>query len=411
MKQGYLSQYFKGVAVKKLSEVEINPAKSNQHEFNGVGDLKQLLGSEKRTFSAKCVYMIDIDEDPVFEDTSVTWYDARENHPTRTEWRLYFKSTQALSNCSVGDTLIICRNQDDSLLMIITEKDSTIERQMLWLFGIVASARPIFTVKSTLETEQDRLQFASRIILEKIGINNPAEDDNLLDVMLERFGGIFPNTKDFSAFARETAGDVNLLEDPDGTLLAWMEQEEILFRTLEKHLIADRLQQGFADNVEDFFTFSLSALNRRKARAGAAFENHVEFLFDQHGLHFSRTPMTENRKKPDFIFPDIDCYHNVSFPVDLLTMLGVKTTSKDRWRQICSEADKIDVKHLLTLEPSISVNQTNEMEAAKVQLVIPSEIKNTYTAQQQERILTVANFIDIVSEKQKHADMIPSVDS
>ena len=34
MKQGYLSQYFKGIAAKVLSAVEADYAKSNQHEFN-----------------------------------------------------------------------------------------------------------------------------------------------------------------------------------------------------------------------------------------------------------------------------------------------------------------------------------------------------------------------------------------
>ena len=40
MKQGHLSEYFTGVAVKRLSAVE---ASGNQHEFNGVGDLKKVL--------------------------------------------------------------------------------------------------------------------------------------------------------------------------------------------------------------------------------------------------------------------------------------------------------------------------------------------------------------------------------
>ena len=37
-----------------------------------------------------------------------------------------------------------------------------------------------------------------------------------------------------------------------------MEREEILFRTLEKHLLGDRLQKGFADDVDGFLAFSLA---------------------------------------------------------------------------------------------------------------------------------------------------------
>lgn len=54
MKQGYLSQYFKGIAVKRLSAVEVHPEKSHQHEFNGVGALAKVLGPAipKQKFNA-----------------------------------------------------------------------------------------------------------------------------------------------------------------------------------------------------------------------------------------------------------------------------------------------------------------------------------------------------------------------
>lgn len=51
------------------------------------------------------------------------------------------------------------------------------------------------------------------------------------------------------------------------------------------------------------------------------------------------------------------------FSIIACTMLGVKSTCKDRWRQVLSEAKRIDNKHLATLEPGISENQTAEMQA------------------------------------------------
>ena len=55
MKQGYLSQYFKGVASKKLSEVEVNPELSHQHEFNGVKNMMSIFGETegKRVVDSK----------------------------------------------------------------------------------------------------------------------------------------------------------------------------------------------------------------------------------------------------------------------------------------------------------------------------------------------------------------------
>ena len=46
----------------------------------------------------------------------------------------------------------------------------------------------------------------------------------------------------------------------------------------------------------------------------------------------------------------------------------VKSTCKDRWRQVLTEADRIEKKYLFTLEAAISNNQTDEMQAKNVQL-------------------------------------------
>jgi hypothetical protein len=81
-------------------------------------------------------------------------------------------------------------------------------------------------------------------------------------------------------------------------------------------------------------------------------------------------------------------------------MLGVKSTCKDRWRQVLAEADKIPSKHLLTLEAAISSNQTDEMQAKDLQLVLPSALHHTYSPAQQKWLMDVSAFIDLVRERQ-----------
>src|SRR5690349_12096745 len=83
MREGYLSQYFQGVAVKRLKPVEADRSASHQHEFNGTVQMKQLLGSDRRTFPARFFWFGDEEEDTEHIAAEVTWYDARENHPTR----------------------------------------------------------------------------------------------------------------------------------------------------------------------------------------------------------------------------------------------------------------------------------------------------------------------------------------
>lgn len=401
MLKGHLSQYFVDVAYKKLSAVEALAHCSNQHEFNGVGALKKIFGSERREYPATFIYLCDDDAEPIKDDGFLTWYDARENHPTRSEYRLYFPTTLVSINANENDLLVIARKPDDSLLVIVAEADSTIESQILWLFNAVDISHPGFSIKGEIESDQIKLEFASRYILEQIGITIEETSINYLDQMLAKFDGKFPPTRIFSDFARSTITEINpILDNPDEIIMAWIEREEILFRTLERHLIGDRLQEGFGTNVDEFISFSLSVQNRRKSRAGVALENHIENLFIQKNIQYSRTPITEGRAKPDFIFPNINEYHNKNYPTHNLTMLGVKSSCKDRWRQILPEAAKINQKHLFTLEPGISENQTNEMKDKLVQLILPTKIHETYNLLQQRWLMNLSDFIVLLRNKQ-----------
>lgn len=411
MKQGYLSQYFEGVALKRLSAVEADVIRSNQHEFNGVEALRNILGEPdgKSRFTAKFLYLTDHDDEPIIEDGFLTWYDARqkarvERGVNRFEYRLYFP-TNLVSQCAAaGDLLVIARRPDNTLLAIVAEKGTTIERQIMWLFGFADLTHPGFSIKSELETEQDRIGFAARVVLEQIGVEPEEEAPSFLDQMLERFKGGFPKTIEFSAYARSTLGDLSGRDDPDAVLVAWMEREEILFRTLEKHLLGEKLRSLTKAGIEDtepFIKLVQSALQRRKSRAGSALENHLEQIFTDHGVTYTRTGVTENNLKPDFIFPGIVHYHDPAFEQGLLTMLASKSTCKDRWRQILNEAVRIPNKHLLTLEPSISENQTSEMKSERVQLVLPRGLHATYTSAQQAWLMNVAAFTDLVRERQQ----------
>ncbi|MFN3592170.1 MAG: type II restriction endonuclease [Thermaurantiacus sp.] len=411
MKRGYLSQYFEGVALKRLSAVEADVTRSNQHEFNGVGSLRSILGESSGNvrFAAKFLYLSDQDDEPVIEDGFLTWYDARqkareERGVKRCEYRLYFPTNRVTQCAAEGDLLVIARRTDGGLLAIVAKKDTTIERQLMWLFGFSELTHPGFLVKSELETEQDRIGFAARVILEQIGIE-PEEEEapNYLEDMLDRFGGGFPKTAEFSAYARSKIPDVSSRDDPDAALVSWMEWEEILFRTLEKHLLGKELRNLINSGIEDiepFIRLVQGALQRRKSRAGSALENHLEQVFTDHGVTYTRSGVTENKLKPDFIFPGISDYHNADFPQERLTMLAAKSTCKDRWRQILNEAARIPVKHLLTLEPSISENQTKEMKENGVQLVLPRSLHQTYTEAQQGWLMDVKSFIKLVKKRQ-----------
>jgi hypothetical protein len=412
VKRGSLSEYFRGVAAKILSAVEADTGVSRQHELNGVAALKAILGSDKRTIPARFVRLADAEDSTASASGSLTWYDARENDPKRAaEYRLYFTTTPVSDLMQPGDLFVIGLRPDGSALCLTAEAGSTAANQLLWLFGIPRDGLKGFAVVDEEDADELELDYAARFILDEIGIEPEADPDldALLESVLRRFGPNFPSTKAFSEFAREKA-QLDPRDGPDEVLMAWMDVEEAAFRALERLLISERLKNGFGDatavDVDGFIAFSLGVQNRRKSRAGHALENHLEAVFQAHGIAYSRAAVTENKNKPDFLFPGVGEYRNATFPMGKLTMLAAKTSAKDRWRQILGEADRIPDKHLLTLEPGISENQTSEMKARRVTLVLPREIHYSYTQAQRSALMDVESFIDLVAERQRDSSSI-----
>ena len=400
MKQRHLSQYFEGIAAKRLSAVEADLSTSNQHEFNGASGLKKIFGKKKATFSTRFLYFEDAKDNIVSDEGVVTWYDSRDNHPTRSEYRLYFSSSDVSAKFAEGDLIVIGRRTDGNVLIITAKGNSTIEKQMIWLFGLSDQELIKGIEMRDFEKDDSELDYAAKYILEDLGIEVIQPADDLLDEILAKFNGAFPSTKIFSEYARSKSDDIPIGEEPDRALTTWIEREEALFRTLERHIVRDEISKGFVDDVDAFVSFSLSVQNRRKARMGQSLENHLAHLFTESDIQYSRNKYTEGKKKPDFLFPGVDQYHNPKFPKESLTMLGSKSSCKERWRQILSEAKKIKEKHLITLEPGISTDQTNEMQESVLQLVVPDSIHKTYTDQQRGWLMNVKEFVSLVRERQ-----------
>lgn len=404
-RQGLLSDYFEAVTVKRLSAVEAERSASNQHEFNGTAALKTVFGLQQPArFPARFIWLGG-ELEGISEDGEVTWYDARANHPTRSEYRLYFPTTSVSELAVAGDSLFIARRTDGSVMVIVTPAESTFESQLLWLFGIENQPGFRFETRTVDPASAGTVDFAVRYILDELEIEPEEPAADRFDGLLAQFGTGFPSTKVFSEFARSTLTGISALDNPDEVLMAWIEREELLFRRLERRIVSERLRNGFMSedeaDVDGFLKFSLSVQNRRKARAGQSLENHLEALFLARGLRFDRGRETENANKPDFLFPGQIQYRDPGFSPSRLTMLGAKSTCKDRWRQVLSEAVRIHDKHLLTLEPGISKNQTAEMQAKNLQLVVPKLIQPSYRPQQQRWLFSTDDFIRLVSERQK----------
>ena len=185
-------------------------------------------------------------------------------------------------------------------------------------------------------------------------------------------------------------------QKPDVKIMKRRECEFEVFQSIEEFIELQRITNGF-NSLEEFINCAQTILQRRKARSGRSLELHTRAIFIEEGLieniDFSHQPESEKGKKPDFLFPAQESYKDKNFPSSKLRMLAVKTTCKDRWRQILNEADRIPQKHLFTLQEGISENQHKEMKEAGVKLVVPEGLIKAYPSVVQPELQTLESFI------------------
>ncbi|WP_289874509.1 type II restriction endonuclease [Duncaniella muris] len=219
----------------------------------------------------------------------------------------------------------------------------------------------------------------------------------------------FPTTLQMSSLAQlnfnkaHSISKSDFIKSPDSLLLSWLDAEYRLFRLIEEKIYSGKLKNAF-ESVDEFVRIANEVLNRRKSRAGKSLEHHLSELFSKNDLVFEEQALTEGKKRPDFLFPNSSCYHNFEFPAEDLVVLGAKTTCKDRWRQVLSEADRVEEKYLFTLQQGISLSQLKEMSDAKLTLIVPKPYIQSFPKAYQNQLKDLSEFIGIVKRKQ---DNIP----
>ena len=413
IRKGLLAKIFTGVVAKRLTLVETVTTKSNQHEFQGVKPLRALFGEQDRKEIPTTFIWMTREQEAMSDVGFISWSNVRKGKPRAAEYHLYYSSNAITEAMNEGDLAFIALKPDGEVLVIVVPAGSGILQQLYWLFGIdyqqqlqISEAddnKAATFVDFSNEAATD-LDFAARFILDELGVEFEIPDSNRIDKLLQKFPDNLPGTSEFAAFARDTILDkVSVAKAPDETLLTWLDHEEKLFRRHEYLRIEKRLPAFHANgktDVEGSTAFFKSIFNARMSRMGFSLAHHLEAIFKQTGIKYSRGKTTERTSKPDFIFPGIAEYKDGNFPAERLTMLASKSSLKDRWRQMTREADRIEYKHLFTLQPGISVQQTEEIKAQKVQLVIPRSIHGSYRPSQQSELMDLKDFIAFARERE-----------
>lgn len=210
---------------------------------------------------------------------------------------------------------------------------------------------------------------------------------------------IFPSGKEIFDFIVSKVSQADWSKTVDELLLKRRALEFDVFAEIERRDVLPRIKDGFTA-VDEFVKYANSVANRRKSRAGTSLELHLESIFRYEQLQFETQVVTEQNKKPDFIFPSGRDYHDPVFPSCKLHMLAAKTCCKDRWRQVINEADRISPKHLFTLQEGVSGNQLNEMSEHGIVLVVPQPIMKSFPKEYHGRIMNLGGFMDYIKASQ-----------
>lgn len=301
---------------------------------------------------------------------------------TRNEYRItrFGRNFPYLREEYTGSLLVFTQKDDAYYTAFVLERDQDIEG-FFSHFNISPTANSVLLHSSVGDTS----------VLE----------DRLRAIFLKRYATCFPDARVLAFWGKKfelVCRGYNrryIVHHPDDVLLAWINREFELFKTLEETIYSPTYSTPFA-SCEELISFANTILNRRKSRAGRSLELHLERIFHYSGLPFATQAQTEGNKRPDFLFPSEEAYHNPHFTPSQLYFLGAKTTCKDRWRQILNEADRIPNKHLFTLQKGISRPQLTEMRKAGVHLVVPKAHLTAFDKEYQSQILSLERFIEIV---------------
>lgn len=306
---------------------------------------------------------------------------------TRNEYRLtrFGRGFPFLTDDNVGDLLVLSKIDKEYFEAFVLSSDEDIESFFAAL-NISSTETNRIIPKQQEDTTEDSLAVCFLKYMESLAVE-------------------FPPTIDLATNARNcylNAYNIThnyVRSNPDKEILKWLESEFNLFKTIENDRYSVLLKNPFP-SVEDLVKSANTILNRRKSRAGRSLEHHLEEIFRISELTFQTQVTTENNKKPDFIFPNIEAYNNPNFDDKKLMLLASKTTCKDRWRQILNEADRIKTKHLFTLQQGISKNQLEEMKQYDVQLVVPKAYLSSFPQEYRGAILILEQFVKKVGVTQ-----------
>lgn len=369
--------------LKFISPNDAGTTKSHQRGFYLPKEVWQLYTPDSPAKGVKTKHKVKILwQDGRTTDSVVTWYGEK----TRKEYRLtcFGREFPFLNQDSVGNLLVLIPRSQTDFLAYVFDLEEDIQDCQAGLGVEIIESWALYDRAHPHAAETE---------------------DECLDKRFRAFTASLTSFPQTTAFAVEAQAALEhciatfLAQPSDGRLTACIDAEYRLFQLVERRLCEPEIVRVF-QSVDDFLATAQSILQRRKVRAGRSLEHHVERLLRDAGVPFDMRSEVEGTR-PDILIPGRAQYLDKSYPTAKLFAIGVKTTCKDRWRQVLNEARRVKKKHILTLQQGISQNQIKEMTQASVTLIVPNSLHEKYPKPCRPALLTIDSFINDVRTRLK----------
>ena len=240
----------------------------------------------------------------------------------------------------------------------------------------------------------DASRFEANQLEELIGKIDHALRTGTLDQFIKDVSAL-PSPNDLAAQAKaeylRSTGEPDLdpfrLDAPgDAIMRISRDVEYAIFRRYELRRRAAEVvkvlasnKRGVAEavvrNFQSLDTIFLSASQQRKTRAGRSFEFHIASVLKDGRIRFEEQAITGGRR-PDFVLPDLKTLKSADRTDADAIVIAAKTTLRDRWKGLRSEALRCRV-YLATVDDRVIKPVIDELASEGITLVVPESLKKS----------------------------------
>ena len=230
MKHGQLRDHFMGIGVKRLSAVDAEPSRSNQHEIGTTQAMRsQFLGTVHGQFQVVYIWLGQEQDGFTLKVLQLIMMHANNNHIDPLNGVFITVLIRLRKLCKKVIPCFWQSIKTGVFTLLLHQTIPPVKNNCLGCLVFTHTGNPLCHVNLQTMNRNWILPHVSFLMKSELSWRNRDADN--LDGIIERFGTAFPSTVEFSDLARQTLPDVRVEDNPDGALVAWLSHEESLIST------------------------------------------------------------------------------------------------------------------------------------------------------------------------------------